>query len=145
MKKEDIVPNVICATTSFDILARVVDKIDEIKDTDILKEDFMVLLTRYILTKSGMVLASFGEDKEMNSCMVISRQRDKKGQYLWIDFAWIDSHYPKLHLKYRDEIIGTCKKLGIKRIQAKMRKGYDAMERLYDAKEIAKIIEKEVI
>jgi len=145
MKKEDLLSDTIYVTTDFDILAQVVDKLDEIKESDVIKHDFMILLTRYILGKSGMVLVSFGEDKGMNGCMVVSRQRDKRGQYLWIDLAWVDSHYPKLHLKFRDELLETCKNLGIKRIQAKMKKGYDAMERLYGAKEIAKILEKEVI
>jgi hypothetical protein len=145
MKKEDVIPNTIYCTTDFNTLLEVVNKTSEIKNTDILKDDFIILLTKYILSKSGMVLVSFGEDKEMNGCMVVSRQRDKRGQYLWIDFAWINPHYPKLHLKYRDELIGTCKNLGITRIQAKMKRGYDAMEKLYDTKEIAKIIEKEVI
>lgn len=145
MKKEDRIPNIVYTTTDLDILAQVVDKLDEVEGSDIIKQDFMVLLTKYILGQSGMVLVSFGEDKEMKGCMVVSRQRDKRGQYLWIDFAWIDSHYPKLHIKFRDEIIGTCKVRGIKRIQGKMKRGFDAMEKLYGAKEIAKILEKEVI
>lgn len=145
MKKKDLLSNTIYVTTDLDILAQVVDKLDEIKGSDIIKHDFMILLTRYIVGQSGMVLVSFGEDKELNGCMVVSRQRDKKGQYLWIDLAWMDPHYPKLHQKFHDELLETCKNLGIKRIQAKMKKGYNAMERLYGAKEIAKILEKEVI
>lgn len=145
MKKEDGIPNVIYATTDLGILAQVVDKLDEVKESDIIKHDFMVLLTKYILGQSGMVLVSFGDDKKLNGCMVVSRQRDKRGQYLWIDLAWVDPRYPKLHLKFYDELVETCKVRGIKRIQAKMKRGYNAMEKLYGAKEIAKILEKEVI
>lgn len=76
MKKEDIIPNTIYCTTDFDTLIEVVNKTDEIKNTDILKDDFIILLTKYILSKSGMVLVSFGEKKEMNGCLIISRQRD---------------------------------------------------------------------
>lgn len=145
MKKKSITSNIIYATTNFDILVQVVDKLDEIEGSDIVKQDFMRLLVKYLVGKSGMVLVSFGEDKELSGCMVVSRQRDKRGDYLWIDFAWIDSDYPKLHIKFRDEIMETCKTQGIKRIQAKMKRGFDAMEKLYGAKEIAKILEKEVI
>ena len=145
MKKENRIPNVIYATTEFDILAQVVDKLDEIKGNDILKQDFELLLIRYIVGQSGMVLVSFGEDKEMNGCTVVSRQKDKRGEYLWIDLAWIDSHYPKLHLKFRDELIETCKVRGIKRIQMRMKRGFKAMQKLYGVYEISKIIEKKVI
>jgi len=145
MKKEDVIPNVIYVTANFDVLAQVVDKLDEIEESDIVKQDFMVLLTKYISRQVGMVLVSFGEDKELNGCMVLSRQRDKRGEYLWIDLAWIDSRCPKLHVKFRDEVMKTCKIIGIKRIQGKMKRGFDAMEKLYGAKEIAKILEKEVI
>jgi len=145
MKKEDVIPNVIYVTANFDVLAQVVDKLDEIEESDIVKQDFMVLLTKYISRQVGMVLVSFGEDKELTGCMVLSRQRDKRGEYLWIDLAWIDPHYPKLHVKFRDEVMKTCKTIGIKRIQAKMKRGFDTMEKLYGAKEIAKILEKEVI
>lgn len=144
MKRKDRIPNIIYATTDLDILAQVVNKLDKIKESDIIKHDFMVLLTKYVLGQSGMVLVSFGDDKELNGCMVVSRQKDKRGEYLWIDLAWIDPRYPKLHLKFHDELVGTCKVRGIKRIQTKMKRGYNAMEKLYGAKEIAKILEKEV-
>jgi len=145
MKKEAIIPNIIYATTRFDVLAEVVNKLDKVKGTDILKEDFEALLIRYIVGQTGMVLVSFGENKKMNGCIVVSRQRDKRGEYLWIDLAWIDSHYPKLHTKFRDEIIETCKVRGIKRLQMRMKEGFKAMLKLYGVYEISKIIEKEVI
>jgi len=145
MKKEDRIPNTIYATTNLGILAEVVDKIDEIEGSDLVKGDFEALLVKYVVGQLGMVLVSFGDDKDLNGCMVVSRQRDKRGNYLWIDLAWIDPHYSKLYVKFRDELVETCKRIGIKRIQAKMKRGYDAMEKLYGAKEIAKILEKEVI
>ncbi len=145
MKEEEIQANEIYYTTKLSTLIQVVDKIDEIKGSDILKEDFIVSLGKYVKCKTGMVLVSFGEEKKLNGCMVVSKQRDNKGDFLWIDLAWISPKYPKLHIKYRDEIIETCKSRGIKRIQARMRRGYNAMERLYGAEEIAKIIEKKVI
>jgi len=145
MKKEAIIPNIIYATTRFDVLAEVVNKLDEVKESNILKQDFELLLIKYIMEQSGMVLVSFGENKEMNGCIVVSRQRDKRGEYLWIDLAWIDSHYPKLHIKFRDEIVETCKIRGIKRIQMRMKRGFKAMQKLYGVYEISKIVEKKVI
>ena len=145
MNKENIIPNQIYGTTDWGTLVEVVNKTDEIKNTDVLKEEFIILLTRYILTNTGMVLVSYGDDKEMNGCFIVSRQKDKRGDYLWIDFSWIDPHYPKLHNKYYEELIDTCRIRGIKRIQTKMRRGFKAMEELYGVTEIAKIIEKEVI
>ena len=145
MKEEEVQANVIYYTTKLSTLIEVINKVDEVKGSNLLKEDFIPLLGRYIKNKTGMVLVSFGEDKKLNGCMIVSKQRDKKGLFLWIDLAWISPKYPKLHIKYRDEIMEACKMRGIKRIQARMRKGFGAMERLYGAKEIAKILEKELI
>ena len=145
MKKEDIEPNVIYYSTNYDVLAEVVKKLDEIKKNDILKEEFVFRLGKYLINKTGMVLVSFGEDKELNGCIVISRQLDSIGEYLWVDFAYINPHCPDLRKKFYDEIIGQCKTRGIKRIQARMNRGFKVMERLFGAKEIARILEKEVI
>lgn len=145
MKKEEIKPNVIYYTTNYDVLEEVVKKIDEVKGGDLLKVEFIRRLTKYIYTGSGMVLVSFGEDKKLNGCHVISRHLDKFGEYLWIDFSWIDPHCPGLRKKYYEEIVGTCRVRDIKRIQVRMNKGFKAMERLFGAKEIARILEKKVI
>lgn len=145
MKKEEIEPNVIYYTTNYEVLEEVVKKTDEVKGNDLLKVDFIRRLANYIYTGSGMVLVSFGEDKKLNGCHVISRRKDKFGEYLWIDFSWIDPHCPELSKRYYEEIVGTCKMRGIKRIQARMNRGYKAMERLFGAKEIARILERKVI
>jgi len=145
MIKEDIKADTIYYTSDFDTLAEVVKKTDLVKNSDLLKSEFIRWLISYIANKTGMVLVSFGEDKELNGCMVLSRHIDKMGEYLWIDFAYIDSHCPHLKEKFEEEIVGDCKIWGIKRIQARMNRGFKAMEKLYGAKEIARIIEKEVI
>lgn len=145
MRKENITPNKIYTTTQLDILIEVVNKTDEVKKSDLLKSEFIRRLSIYIINKSGMVLVSFGEDKKLNGCIVVSRHLDKLGEYLYIDFAWIDSHYPHLKEKFEEEIIGTCKVRGIKRIQMRMNKGFKAMYKLYGVYEIARILEKEVI
>ena len=145
MEKESTLANTIYYTTKLSTLIEVVDKTDLIKKSDMLKGEFIKLLGIYIANKSGMVLVSFGEDKKLNGCMVISRHLDKKGQYLFIDFAWIDPHCPKLRKTFQDEVESMCKVRGIKRIQARIRKGWKAMGKLYGAYEIGRIIEKEVI
>ena len=145
MKKEDIGPNVIYYSTNYDVLAEVVKKTDEVKKNDILKEEFVLRLGKYLINKTGMVLVSFGEDKELNGCHVISRHSDKFGEYLWIDFSWIDPHCPGLRKKFYEEIVGTCKMRGIKRIQMRMSKGFKAMNKLFGTYEIGRILEKEVI
>ena len=136
--------DVIYYTTKYDILEEIVLKTDEIKNNDLLKSEFIIRLGVYITNKSGMVLVSFGEDKKMNGCMVVSRHIDKLGEYLWIDFAWLDPHCSHLKEKYRDEIMETCKLRGIRRIQMRMNRGYSAMHKLYGTYEIARILEVEV-
>ena len=145
MEGIDLKPNTIYTTTNFEILQKVVEKTDEIKKSDLLKSSFIKRLGVYLIDKSGMVLVSFGEDKELNGCMVVSRQLDRLGEYLWIDFAWFDPHCPKLRELFYNEIIGTCKIRGIKRIQARMSRGFEAMQKLFGVYEVGKIIEKEVI
>lgn len=145
MKKEDIEPDTVYFTNNIEVLAEVVKKTDEVKKNDILKEEFTLRLGKYLYTRTGMVLVSFDEKKELNGCIVISKQRDNLGEYLWIDFAWIDPSCNYLREKFKEEIIGTCKIRGIKRIQARMSRGFKAMQKLYGVYEIAKIIEKEVI
>ena len=137
--------DVIYYTTKYDILCEVVAKTDEIKNNDLVKAEFILRLGQYVTNKSGMVLVSFGEDKKMNGCMVVSRHVDKIGEYLWIDFAWINPHCRYLREKYEKEIVETCQIRGIKRIQMRMNRGYLAMNKLSGTYEIAKILEKEVI
>ena len=144
MIKEDIKPDTIYYTTNFDTLVEVVKKTDLVKNSDLLKSEFIMRLGIYITNKSGMILVSFGEDKELNGCLVVSRHIDKIGEYLWIDFGWISPHYPHLKEKFYDEIMGNCKIRGIKRIQMRMSRGFKAMHRLYGTYEIARILEKEV-
>lgn len=145
MKKEEIKPNTIYYTTNYETLEEVVRKTDEVKNNDLRKCDFILRLGIYITNRSGKILVTFGEDKKLNSCMVVSRHIDRIGEYLWIDFAWIDPHCNYLRDKYEEELMSTCKLVGIKRIQMRMNKGYSAMKRLWGTKEIAKILEKEVI
>jgi len=145
MEQKDIKANAIYYTTKYEILEQVVNKTNEIKNNDILMSEFILRLGVYITNKSGLIMVSFGEDKKMNGCMVVSRHIDKFGEYLWIDFAWLDPHCRHLREKYEEEIVGTCKIRGIKRIMMRMNKGYSAMEKLYGATEIAKILQKEVI
>ena len=137
--------DVIYYTTKFEILQEVVRKTDEIKNNDLLKSEFALRLSVYVTNKSGMILVSFGEDKKMNGCMVISRHIDRMGEYVWIDFAWVDPNSRHLTEKYKQEIMETCKLRGIKRIQMRMNRGYKAMEKLHGAYEVARILEKEVI
>lgn len=146
MKKEEIIPGTIYYTTNLQTLIQVVDKTEEIKKSDMLKEEFIKLLGIYVANKSGLVLVSFKDDKEtINGCMVVSRHHDRRGQYLYVDFAWIDPKYPKLNKKFEDEIMTACKTRGIKRIHTRMNKGFKAMKKLYGAYEIGRILEKEVI
>ncbi|MCK4321989.1 hypothetical protein KAX08_05695 [candidate division WOR-3 bacterium] len=145
MDKKEIKLNTIYYTTNLETLMEVVEKTDEVKKSDLLKSEFIRRLGTYIIGKSGMVLVSFGEDKKLNGCMVVSRHLDKIGEYLWIDFAWLDSRYPHLKEKFEEEIIGTCKVRGIKRIQARMNRGFKAMSKLYNTREVARILEKKVI
>ena len=145
MKKEDIKANTVYYTSNYDVLREVINKTDEIEKSDMLKEEFALRIGKYLVNRTGMVLVSFREDKELNGCHVISRQRDKFGEYLWIDFSWIDPHCPNLRKKFYEEIIDQCKKRGIKRIQMRMAKGFKAMEKLFGTYEIGRILEKEVI
>lgn len=144
MKEEEILANTIYYTTKLSTLIEVVDKTDSVKNSDLLKSEFIKRLGIYVANKTGMVLVSFGEDKKLNGCMVISRHIDKKGQYLFIDFAWIDPHYQHLKKTFYEEIEVMCKARGIKRIQARMNRGFRAMEKLYGAYEIGRILEKKV-
>lgn len=144
MNKDFIIPDTIYFTTNLETLLQVVDKTDNMKKCDMLKEEFVRRLAVYVATGSGMVLVSFGENKELNGCMVLARQRDNKGEYIWIDFAWFDSDAPQLRDLFYDEVIGTCKVKGIKRIQMRMNHGFKAMEKLFDAYEIGRILEKKV-
>ena len=145
MKKEDVKANTIYYSTNYEVLREVIAKTDEIKKNDLSKDEFALRLGKYIFNKTGMVLVSFGEDKKLNGCIVISRQLDKIGEYLWVDFAWISPGCKDLRDKFYDEIMEQCKTRGIKRIQARMNKGFKAMEKLFGAEEIARIIEKKVI
>ena len=144
MEKEHVKPNVIYYTTNLSTLIEVVQKTELVKKSDLLQSEFIKLLGVYVTNKSGMVLVSFGLDGKLNGCMVISRHIDKKGEYIFIDFAWIDPHYSHLRNKYQEEVINECKTRGIKRIQARMNRGFKVMEKLYNAYEIGRIIEKEV-
>ena len=145
MKQDKIKANVIYYTTKYDVLEEVVRKTDLIKNNDLLKTEFIARLGVFITNKSGMVLVSFGEDKKRNGCMVISRHLDRYGEYVWIDFAWIDPHCGYLREMYEKEISETCKLRGIKRIQMRMNRGFKAMKKLSNTYEIARILEKEVI
>lgn len=146
MKKEEIIPNRIYFTNDFETLMQVVEKTDRIKKSDLVKEDFVKRLAVYIAHGSGMVLVSFNEQKELNGCVVIARQRDNRGEYLWIDFAWCDPHSPELMKKYEEEICGTAKVRGIKRVQARTnRTSIRALNQKYGFYEIGKIIERKVV
>lgn len=145
MKREEIKPNTIYYTTNYETLEEVVKKTDEIKNNDLRKYDFLLRLGVYITNKSGKILVTFGEDKKLNSCMVVSRHIDRIGEYLWIDFCWIDPHCNYLREQYEEEIMNACKIGGIKRVQARMNRGDRAMDKLYGAKKVAWILEKEVI
>ena len=145
MKKEEIKADIVYYTTNFDVLKEVVNKTQEIKNNDLLVSEFIIRLGRYITNKSGLVLVSFGEDKKLNGCMVVSRHIDRIGEYVWIDFAWIDPHCRHLREKYEEELVSNCKIRGIKRIQMRMNRGYRAMKRLSNTYEIGRILEKEVV
>ena len=145
MKKEDIKAGEVYYTSNYDVLRDVINKTDEIKKNDMSKEEFALRIGKYLVNRTGIVLVSFGEDKELNGCHVISKQRDKFGEYLWIDFSWIDPHCPDLRGIFYKEIIDQCKARGIKRIQMRMSKGFKAMERLFGTYEIGRILEKKVI
>ncbi|PKP62244.1 hypothetical protein CVT91_00200 [Candidatus Atribacteria bacterium HGW-Atribacteria-1] len=145
MKQEETKPNTVYYTTNFETLLEVVNKIDEIKNNDLYKPDFAKRLAIYVTNKSGLILVSFGEDKKLNGCMVISRHIDNFGQYAWIDFAWIDKHCNYLRQAFYEEVDILARAFKIKRIQMRMSRGYKAMERLYGTREIARILEKEVI
>jgi len=146
LKKEDIKPDTVYYTTNYEVLEEVVRKTDEVKNNDLLKSEFIARLGRYITNKSGLVLVSFGEDKKLNSCMVISRHIDGLGQYAWIDFVWCDKHYPYLKRKYRDEITNLCKLYGVKRVQGRTSRDLKVIQRLdKEWHEIAIIVEKEII
>jgi len=144
MEQKDIKPDCIYYTTKYDVLEEVVRKTQEVKNSDLLMSEFITRLGIYITNKSGLILVSFGEDKKLNGCMVVSRHLDRIGEYVWIDFAWVDPHCRYMRQKYEDEIMANCKIRGIKRIQARMNRGFKAMYRLYGAYEIGRIIEKEV-
>jgi len=145
VKKEDIKPNTVYFTTNIEVLAEVVKKTDEVKKSDLLKGEFIKRLGAYLMTGSGMVLVSFDEEKKLTGCMVVSRHIDRIGEYVWIDFSYIDPHYPNLRKKFYKEIMETCKVRGIKRIQMRMNRGFSAMNKLFGTREIARILEKEVI
>jgi len=145
MKKEEIIPNTIYYTNNLSTITQVIDKIDEVKNTDMDKMELIKLLGIYTINKCGIVLVSFKEDKEnINGGMIISRRKDKWGQYLFIDLAWIDPHCPNLRRKFQEEIILACKTRGIKRVQAVMKRGFKAMHKLYGFKEINRTLETEV-
>lgn len=144
MEQKDIKANTIYYTTKLDVLTEVVAKTDEVKNNDLLKSEFATRLGIYITNKSGLIMVSFGEDKKLNGCMVVSRHLDKIGEYVWIDFAWGDPHCRYLRKKFEDELVANCKLRGIKRIQMRMNRGYKAMKKLWGTYEIAKILEKEV-
>ena len=145
MKKEELVPNTIYYTTNFDVLSEVVKKLDEVKKNDILASEFIQRLSRYLLNKIGMVLVSFNEAKKLNGCLVVSKHEDKSGEYLWIDFSWIDPRCPDLAKKFDKEVVEACRLKGIKRIQARMNRGFKAMYKLYGAYEVARVLERKVI
>jgi len=145
MKKKDIKPDTIYYTTNFDVLREVVNKTQEIKNNDLLVSEFIIRLGRYVTNKSGLVLVSFNESKELNGCMVVSRHIDRIGEYVWIDFAWINPRYNHLREKFEEELVGSCRIRGIKRIQMRMSRGYKAMNKLWGTYEIGRILEKEVI
>lgn len=145
MKEEDVKPNTVYYTTKLSTLIEVVDKTDEVKKSDLLKSELIKLLGIYIFNKSGVVLVSFGENKALNGCMIISRHTDKLGQFLWIDFAWISPECPQLRKTFEEEIMTACRVRGIKRIQVRMNRGFKAMEKLYGVYEIGRILEKKVI
>jgi len=144
MIKEDIKPNTIYYTSDFDTLAEVVKKTDEVKNSDLLKSEFIRRLGAYLINKSCMVLVSFGENKGLNACGVISRHIDKKGEYIWIDFRWCDPHSMGLMGKFYDELINICKVSGIKRVQGRTNRGFKAINKLYGAYEIGRIYEIKV-
>lgn len=146
MEQNETKANTIYYTTKYEILEEVVRKTDEIKDSNLLKSAFIAQLGIYITNKSGMVLVSFNEKKEMNGCVVISRHIDKEGEYIWIDFRWSESHNREIMKKFYEEIIGTCKVRGIKRIQGRTNRdlsegSFKALNKLYGAYEIGRIFE----
>ncbi len=146
MNKDEIIPNQIYFTTDIETIKQVVEKTEEVKKNEVLKEDFIRKLAVYILQSSGMVLVSFNEEKELNGCIVLSKQRDKLGDYLWIDFAWCDPHSPALMKKYEEEVIGTAKQRHITRIQGMTnRKSIAGLEKKYGFYEVGKIIERKVV
>jgi hypothetical protein len=146
--KERILPDTVYYTTNLTTLIEVVEKTDEIKKSDLLKEDFIKLLGIYTAKRIGIVLVSFNEDNKLNGCMVISKHQDKRGQYLYIDFGYFDPHYPELREKFFTEIEGTCRVRGIKRVQVRTNRNFKAIQRLYGkykGREISKIIEWDVL
>jgi len=144
MDRSKLKENKVYYTTNFDVLQEVCMKTYEVKNNDLDMGNFIRRLGRYVSNKSGMILVSFGEDKKINGCMVLSRHIDGKGEYLWIDFAWISPKARHMRAIYEEEVIGTCKNRGIKRIQMRMARGYKAMKKLYGTVEVARILERKV-
>lgn len=144
MKKKEIIPNTIYCTTDFETLSKVVEKADEANNSDLLKSEFVRRLANFIINGSGIVLVSFDEKKELNGCVVLSRHLDKKGEYIWIDFRWNDPHNIELFNKFYNEVIGTCKVRGVKRIQGRSDRGFRVVKEYYGAYEIGKIFEVNV-
>jgi len=142
MEKKDIIPNQIYYTTNLEILAEVVEKNERIKNSDFLKSEFLKSLISYAINKNGIVLVSFNEEKKLNGCVVLSRHLDEQGEYIFFDFRWLDpANYKELMHKYYNEVIGTAKVRGIKRIQGTAGRCFRVAEKYYHAHEISRNFE----
>lgn len=142
MEKEEIIPNTIYYTTNYETLAEVVKKFAETSNSDILVSDFAKILINNIINKSGIVLVSFNEKKELNGCIVLSMHRDKKGDYVWFDFRWIErSCYKELMRLFYNKVISSCKEKGVKRLQGMGERCFRVINKYYGAYEIGRIFE----
>ena len=141
--------NEIYHASNYETLMEICSKLKEVKDCELKEEALFNYIYAGLQNKRTFSFVSYGEDEKINGCIVISVGKNLIDNLaLYVIFIWIDSHYPKLWLKYMEFVDNAAKEFKVKKIIGSTRIDSEAyMKRLerFGYKRTYRIIEKEVI
>lgn len=123
-------------------LIQICKKVNTMKDKNLNPAGFLKYMITGIQDKNTVIFISFGEDKKMNGCSVLTIVNSMEGTFLWIDFVWIKPGEETLGQEFLTAVEKVAKELEIKKIMGRMTGRFKAAEKVYGFIESYRVIEK---